>query len=117
MDSQGISVTDLSEDRLAKRHLRHMVGGRASPDVDEVIYRFEFPERPGALTDFLINLDARWNISLFHYRSHGNSTGHVLCGFQVPDGDVADLEASLAETGYPMSCETDNVAYDYFLRA
>jgi len=85
MDTHGISVSDLSEDRLAKRHLRHMVGGRASPDVDEVIYRFEFPERPGALTDFLINLDARWNISLFHYRK--------------------------------MSPETDNVAYDYFLRA
>lgn len=117
MDTHGISVSDLSEDRLAKRHLRHMVGGRASPDVDEVIYRFEFPERPGALTDFLINLDARWNISLFHYRNHGSSTGHVLCGFQVPDGDVADLEESLAKTGYPMSSETNNVAYDYFLRA
>ena len=117
MDQHGISVSDLSEDRLAKRHLRHMVGGRASPDVDEVIYRFEFPERPGALTDFLINLDARWNISLFHYRNHGSSTGHVLCGFQVPNGDISDLEESLAKTGYPMSAETDNVAYDYFLRA
>lgn len=117
MDTHGISVSDLSEDRLAKRHLRHMVGGRASPDVDEVIYRFEFPERPGALTDFLINLDARWNISLFHYRNHGSSTGHVLCGFQVPEGDIEALEESLAKTGYPMSPETDNVAYDYFLRA
>jgi len=117
MDSHGISVADLSEDRLAKRHLRHMVGGRASPDVDEVIYRFEFPERPGALTEFLINLDSRWNISLFHYRNHGSSTGHVLCGFQVPEGDVEALTVSLTKTGYPMSPETDNVAYDYFLRA
>lgn len=117
MDTHGISVSDLSEDRLAKRHLRHMVGGRASPDVDEVIYRFEFPERPGALTDFLVNLDSRWNISLFHYRNHGSSTGHVLCGFQVPKGDVEALEQSLAQTGYPMSPETDNLAYDYFLRA
>jgi len=117
MDKYGISVADLSTDSLAKRHLRHMVGGRASPDIDEVIYRFEFPERPGALTDFLINLDARWNISLFHYRNHGSSTGHVLCGFQVPRGDVSDLETSLSETGYPMSSETGNVAYDYFLRA
>jgi len=117
MAAHDITVTDLSEDRLAKRHLRHMVGGRASPDVDEVIYRFEFPERPGALTEFLINLDARWNISLFHYRNHGSSTGHVLCGFQVPKGDVDALEESLAKTGYPMSSETKNIAYDYFLRA
>ena len=117
MAAHGISVLDLSEDRLAKRHLRHMVGGRASKDIDEVIYRFEFPERPGALTDFLINLDARWNISLFHYRNHGHSTGHVLCGFQIPKGDRRDLEASLSKTGYPMSAETENVAYDYFLRA
>jgi len=117
MNTAGISVTDLSEDRLAKRHLRHMVGGRASPDVDEVIYRFEFPERPGALTQFLTALDARWNISLFHYRNHGNSEGHVLCGFQVPKGDIAELEKSLSKTGFPMARETNNPAYDYFLRA
>jgi len=117
MNTAEISVTDLSEDRLAKRHLRHMVGGRASPDVDEVIYRFEFPERPGALTQFLTTLDARWNISLFHYRNHGSSAGHVLCGFQVPKGDVTALEESLSKTGFPMTCETDNLAYDYFLRA
>ncbi len=117
MDAHGIAVVDLSGDSLAKRHLRHMVGGRASLDINEVIYRFEFPERPGALTDFLINLDARWNISLFHYRNHGSSTGHVLCGFQVPKSDIAELDASLAKTGYPMSPETENVAYDYFLKA
>ena len=117
MAQHDISVLDLSEDRLAKRHLRHMVGGRASKDIDEVIYRFEFPERPGALTDFLINLDARWNISLFHYRNHGHSTGHVLCGFQIPKADRRDLEKSLSKTGYPMSPETENLAYDYFLRA
>jgi len=117
MATHDIVVTDLSQDRLAKRHLRHMVGGRASADVPEVLYRFEFPERPGALTDFLVALDARWNISLFHYRNHGNSTGHVLCGFQVPKGDVALLEESLAKTGYPMAVETDSKAYEYFLRA
>jgi len=117
MASHDIAIVDLSEDRLAKRHLRHMVGGRASKHIDEVIYRFEFPERPGALTDFLINLDARWNISLFHYRNHGHSMGHVLCGFQIPEGDRRDLEASLSRTGYPMTSETDNIAYDYFLRA
>jgi threonine dehydratase len=117
MASHDITVTDLSQDRLAKRHLRHMVGGRASADIPEVLYRFEFPERPGALTDFLIALDARWNISLFHYRNHGNSTGHVLCGFQVPKGDVDALEESLAKTGYPRAVETDSKAYEYFLRA
>lgn len=117
MNAQDITIKDLSDDRLSKRHLRHMVGGRASPDIDEVLYRFEFPERPGALTDFLINLDARWNISLFHYRNHGSSTGHVLCGFQVPKGDIEALEDSLNNTGYPMTCETANIAYDYFLRA
>ena len=116
MDAAGIAVTDLSRDRLAKRHLRHMVGGRASSDIPEVIYRFEFPERPGALRDFLVNLDARWNISLFHYRNHGSSAGHVLCGFQVPEGRVALLEESLSKTGYPMERETDNPAYLDFLK-
>jgi len=115
MTSEGITVADLSHDRLAKRHLRHMVGGRAGAGVPEVIYRFEFPERPGALTDFLINLDARWNISLFHYRNHGSSTGHVLCGFQVPKGDAKALHAQLEKLGYPMVQETGNVAYRYFL--
>ena len=117
MAKQDIAVVDLSDDRLAKRHLRHMVGGHAGDDMDEVIYRFEFPERPGALTEFLTTLDARWNISLFHYRNHGHSAGHVLCGFQVPNGDVAELEASLTKTGYPRVSETKNIAYDYFLRA
>lgn len=114
--SEGITVTDLSHDRLAKRHLRHMVGGRASPDVTEVVYQFEFPERPGALTDFLTALDSRWNISLFHYRNHGSAEGHVLCGFQVPDGDIKALETALSKTGFPMTSETDNVAYQYFLK-
>lgn len=117
MAQHDITVTDLSQDRLAKRHLRHMVGGRTSTDIPEVIYAFEFPERPGALTDFLIALDARWNISLFHYRNHGDSTGHVLCGFQVPKGDITDLEKSLAKTGYPMSDQTQSEAYEYFLRS
>jgi len=117
MAKHDITVTDLSQDRLAKRHLRHMVGGRASASTPEVIYAFEFPERPGALTDFLIALDDRWNISLFHYRNHGDSTGHVLCGFQVPKGNVVALEESLSKTGYPMAAETDSDAYEYFLRA
>ncbi len=116
MKAEGITVIDLSRDSLAKRHLRHMVGGRSSSDIPEVIYRFEFPERPGALTDFLTGLDSRWNISLFHYRNHGHSTGHVLCGFQVPNADVDALEAQLNSINYPHVLETDNVAYQHFLK-
>lgn len=115
MAAQNIHVTDLSHDRLAKRHLRHMVGGRGD-DRAEAIYRFEFPERPGALTQFLETLDARWNISLFHYSNHGAAEGHVLCGFHVPKGDIDALEAQLSGTGYPMARETDNPAYGFFLR-
>jgi len=116
MVAAGISVTDLSKDRLAKRHLRHMVGGRDGSGIKEEIYRFEFPERPGALRDFLVNLDDRWNISLFHYRNHGSSSGQVLCGFQVPNNNRDELETSLAKTGYPMDRETDNPAYSDFLK-
>jgi len=116
MKTAGIDTFDLSHDRLSKRHLRHMVGGRGSADIPEVIYSFEFPERPGALSDFLRTLNNRWNISLFHYRNHGASTGQVLCGFQVPSGDVDALEASLNATGYPMEPETHNMAYEAFLR-
>ena len=115
MAAQNIHVTDLSHDRLAKRHLRHMVGGRGD-DRAEVIYRFEFPERPGALTQFLETLDARWNISLFHYSNHGAAEGHVLCGFHVPKGDIDALEDQLSGTGYPMARESDNPAYGFFLR-
>ncbi|MEE9346858.1 MAG: threonine ammonia-lyase, biosynthetic [Robiginitomaculum sp.] len=116
MKTAGIEATDLSHDRLAKRHLRHMVGGRASPNTPEHIYRFEFPERPGALIDFLNAVGGRWNISLFHYRNHGNAEGHVLCGFQTPDNDVKALETALRETGFPMQAESDNLAYRYFLK-
>jgi len=116
MNAAGIDTFDLSHDRLSKRHLRHMVGGRGSADIPEVIYSFEFPERPGALSDFLRALNNRWNISLFHYRNHGASTGHVLCGFQTPKEDVSALEDSLSQTQYPMRRETDNMAYEAFLR-
>ena len=115
MAAQNIHVTDLSHDRLAKRHLRHMVGGRGNNRA-EAIYRFEFPERPGALTQFLETLDARWNISLFHYSNHGAAEGHVLCGFHVNEDDIPALEEQLAGTGYPMAPETDNPAYGFFLR-
>ena len=111
----GVTARDLSDSRLAKRHLRHMGGGRSQSDVREVIYRVEFPERPGALAQFLSALDARWNISLFHYRNHGASEGHVLCGFQLPGDDQDQLEASLRRIGFAVWEETDNPAVALFL--
>ena len=116
LSAKDMATTDMSHNRLAKQHLRHMVGGRAGGTVPEKIYSFEFPERPGALRDFLTALDGRWNISLFHYRNHGAATGEVLCGFQVPNDDANILEASLERTGFTMQDETGNPAYEYFLR-
>ena len=116
LERQSMAVTDLSDNFLAKDHLRHMVGGKASHNVQERIYSFEFPERPGALRSFLETLDGKWNISLFHYRNHGASTGQVLCGFQIPNGDAQDLEHSLRQTGFSINEETDNPAYQYFLQ-
>ena len=113
----GMEVTDLSHNRLAKEHLRHMVGGTSSARTAEHIYSFEFPERPGALRDFLIGLDGRWNISLFHYRNHGASSGQVLCGFQTPEDNADELQASLQSTGFTMCDETNNPAYQMFLKA
>jgi len=112
----GMEVTDLSHNHLAKQHLRHMVGGITSARTPEHIYSFEFPERPGALRDFLIDLDGRWNISLFHYRNHGASSGQVLCGFQTPENNEDELEASLQSTGFTMRNETNNPAYQMFLK-
>ena len=111
----GVRAADLSEDRLAKRHLRHLVGGRTDGSVREVFYRVEFPERPGALGQFLSALDARWNISLFHYRNHGAAEGHVLCGFQLPGDDKSDLDDSLRGIGFPVWEETENPAVALFL--
>ncbi len=113
----GMEVTDMSHNRLAKEHLRHMVGGTSSARGEEHIYSFEFPERPGALRDFLTALDNRWNISLFHYRNHGASSGQVLCGFQTPKNNKAELRASLQSTGFTLRDETNNPAYQMFLKA
>ena len=115
LEAAGVRARDLSEDRLAKRHLRHLVGGRVGEALREAFYRVEFPERPGALAQFLTQLDARWNITLFHYRNHGAAEGHVLCGFELPDGDAEALEASLAAIGFPFFVETDNPATRLFL--
>jgi len=102
----------MSDNSIAKTHIRYMVGGRADTD-NEVLYRFEFPERPGALLSFLMSVGDHWNISLFHYRNHGADFGRVLIGLQVDD--VKALERSFDELGYFYQNETDNKAYQYFL--
>ena len=100
---------------MAKLHVRHMVGGRASGIENERLFRFEFPERPGALLDFLDAIGTDWNISLFHYRNHGSDYGRILTGIQVAPDDVDELEEHLAELGYPHWDESDNPAYQIFL--
>lgn len=114
-----IESMDLSDNEFAKSHVRHLVGGRSSIEHERV-FRFEFPERPGALDRFLTNLHPGWNISLFHYRNHGADVGRVLVGLQTPPNGVADdeeLNDFLNELGYPYVEETDNVAYRNFLCA
>ncbi|HCX32726.1 MAG TPA: threonine ammonia-lyase, biosynthetic, partial [Rhodocyclaceae bacterium] len=111
----GLATLDLTDDEMAKLHIRHMVGGR-SPRVDnELVYRFEFPERPGALMRFLNSMSASWNISLFHYRNHGADVGRVLVGMQVPPQDMEAFGAFLDRLGYAFRNETDNPAYRLFL--
>jgi len=110
--SNSFEVFDMSENSMAITHIRYMVGGHANVD-NEVIYRFEFPERPGALLSFLKKVKTEWNISLFHYRNHGADYGRVLIGLQVED--VKQLEARFDELGYYYKNETDNRAYQYFL--
>lgn len=115
LQGQGYQVTDMTDNELAKLHIRHMVGGH-SPNVgDEVVYRFEFPERPGALYNFLTKAGGRWNISMFHYRNHGSASGRVLVGLQVPKSERAQVKQFLNELGYPYQDETDNKAYQFFL--
>jgi threonine dehydratase len=111
----GHQVIDLSDDEMAKLHVRHMVGGRAPDIADERLYRFEFPERPGALLKFLQAVGSRWNISLFHYRNHGSDYGRVLAGIQVPDAELAEFERHLQDLGYPCADESGNPAYRMFL--
>jgi len=111
----GFETLDLSHDEMAKTHLRHMVGGRSALTEHELLYRFEFPERPGALVRFLSAMNPNWNISLFHYRNQGADDGHILVGIQVPPADKKLFRAFLAELGYPYWNETDNPAYRLFL--
>jgi threonine dehydratase len=115
LEQAGYAVLDLTHNELAIVHLRHMVGGRAPEATDERLYSFEFPERPGALLEFLESMDEAWNISLFHYRNHGSAHGRVLAGIQVPDSALRRFEASLDGLGYRYINESDNPAYKFFL--
>lgn len=115
LQERGYAVVDLSHDDLAKTHIRHMVGGRATDVADEVLFRFEFPERPGALMEFLSRLGQQWNISLFHYRSQGGAYGRILCGLEVPVDERRALGQVLQEIGFPHFEESDSPAARFFL--
>ncbi len=114
-EANGFATIDLTHDDLAKEHVRHMVGGRSELAVDERLFRFVFPERPGALMRFLCNMHPDWNISLFHYRNQGADDGRVLVGLQVPADDDAALGDFLEALAYPYAEETDNPVYQLFL--
>ena len=114
--AQGFAALDLTDDELAKQHLRHMVGGRSALAREERLFRFEFPERPGALARFLARMHPDWNISLFHYRNQGADYGRILVGMQVPSHERVELQRFLDELGYPYWDESDNPAYHLLLR-
>jgi len=118
LKENGYAAIDLTDNEMAKVHIRYMVGGAPpNPLKDEVIYRFEFPERPGALLNFLNKLSPRWNISLFHYRNHGAAYGRVLAGMQVPPAETKDLHRYFKEINYFFQEEKNNPAYRLFLRS
>jgi threonine dehydratase len=113
--AEGFDTLDLTDDEFAKLHLRHLVGGKSVLASDEVLRRFEFPERPGALMKFLRAMRPEWNISLFHYRNHGSDSGRVLVGMQVPEADHDAFARFLDDLGYRNWDETDNPAFKLFL--
>jgi threonine dehydratase len=115
LKTAGYGVTDMTENEMAKLHVRFMVGGHAAGVSNERLLRFEFPERPGALLKFLKAIGTQWNISLFHYRNHGSDYGRVLAGIQVPPEQQEDLALHLKELKYPYADETANPAYRLFL--
>ncbi|MEI6545521.1 MAG: threonine ammonia-lyase, biosynthetic [Burkholderiales bacterium] len=116
-EANGFAALDLSDDELAKSHVRHLVGGHSPLARDELLYRFEFPERPGALMRFLTSMSPNWNISLFHYRNHGADYGRILVGLQVPGADKVAFDAFLASLGYRWWDESQHPAYRLFLAA
>ena len=111
----GLPTRDMSENEMAKLHVRHLVGGRAPSVSNELLYRFEFPERPGALMNFLKNMGRDWNITLFHYRNHGADFGRVLIGMQVPPREKPAFRRFLTQLGYPSWDESRNPAHALFL--
>ena len=115
LEARGYPLLDMSDNEMAKLHMRYMVGGRATV-ADERLIRFEFPERPGALLRFLNHIGQHWNISLFHYRNHGAAYGRVLCGIQVPQSENEAFADFLEQLGYPYWDESDNPVYPLFLR-
>jgi len=119
LKKHGYATLDLTDDEMAKLHIRHLVGGhapqRSGVTMNELLYRFEFPERPGALMNFLNTMGDGWNISLFHYRNHGADTGRVLVGMQVPPQEMKDFHAFLKNLGYRHWDESKNPAYRLFL--
>lgn len=117
LQNKGYMVIDMTENELAKLHIRYMVGGHAPTIVEESLYRIEFPERPGALLDFLSHMGQRWNISLFHYRNHGAAYGRVLMGVHVEKDKRHELKTVLKQFGLSCSEETDNPAYQLFASA
>jgi threonine dehydratase len=115
LSSEGMTATDISDDELAKTHIRYLVGGRSNV-ADEKLYTFEFPERPGALAKFLTTMRPGQNISLFHYRNYGGDVGRVLAGIQCPETEKSQLEEFLKELGYPFKEVSDSLTYKMFLR-
>jgi threonine dehydratase len=111
----GFKTIDLTDDELTKLHLRHMVGGRSTLAHHELLYRFEFPERPGALMKFVCSMSPNWNISLFHYRNNGSDYGRIVAGIQVPPEEMGEWQAFLDTLGYRYWDENKNPAYKLFL--
>ena len=114
--ASGMAAHDLSDNEMAKTHVRHLVGGRTPGAGDEMLYRFEFPERPGALMNFLTRMGSGWNITLFHYRNQGADVGRVLVGLQVPARERGAFRRFLRDLGYDFVDESRNPAYRFFLR-
>lgn len=111
----GFKTLDLTQDELAKSHIRYMVGGHSPLASNELIYRFEFPERPGALMKFLSSMAPNWNISMFHYRNHGADYGRIVVGLQVPEKEMPLFKRFLNSLGYPFWDESNNPVYQLFL--
>jgi threonine dehydratase len=116
LETAGYPTIDLTDSELAKTHVRYMVGGRAAEAGNEIVFSFEFPERPGALLQFLSTLGSRWNISLFHYRNHGSAFGRVLCGIEAAADERDELLSRLASLGFDHSEESGDPTVRLFLK-